>query len=440
MTRVRCEQITKRFGDTVALDAISLDVAPGELFFLLGPSGCGKSTLLRLIAGLLAPTGGRIRFDDRDVTALGTEQRNAVMCFQSYALWPHLTVRENVRFGLDVRGLGRAEQRERVDEVLRLVQMSAYAARKPNELSGGQQQRVALARALVVTPDCLLLDEPLSNLDARLRLEMRGEIRRICKDTGVTTIYVTHEQKEALSIADRVAILDRGRIEQIGAPREVYLRPASRFVAGFIGETNLLAASVVRRDDDGASVELSTPVGTLTSSALPEGPLAAGDAVTLSIRPESIVLDVAGGAANTFPAVFRDSVYLGEIAQHLIAARPAGSPQTTVAGATGSPEAERTGPRATGVPSPAVGAALPTASGAPPAAGGALRLDGTVAPAPGRPPSADRAAPPAPGPAPEPDGTLLKVFELNPRFAVGTDQLQRTTARVDPKDVVVLTR
>jgi len=184
MTRVRCEQITKRFGDTVALDAISLDVEPGELFFLLGPSGCGKSTLLRLIAGLLAPTGGRIRFDDRDVTALGTEQRNAVMCFQSYALWPHLTVRENVRFGLDVRGLGRAEQQRRVDDVLGLVQMAAYAARKPNELSGGQQQRVALARALVVTPDCLLLDEPLSNLDARLRLEMRGEIRRICKDTG----------------------------------------------------------------------------------------------------------------------------------------------------------------------------------------------------------------------------------------------------------------
>jgi iron(III) transport system ATP-binding protein len=173
MTRVRCEQITKRFGDTVALDAISLDVAPGELFFLLGPSGCGKSTLLRLIAGLLGPTGGRIRFDDRDVTALGTEQRNAVMCFQSYALWPHLTVRDNVRFGLDVRGLGRAEQRERVDEVLRLVQMSAYAARKPNELSGGQQQRVALARALVVRPTALL-DAP-SQLDARLRLEMRRD-------------------------------------------------------------------------------------------------------------------------------------------------------------------------------------------------------------------------------------------------------------------------
>lgn len=364
MTRVRCEQITKRFGDTVALDAISLDVEPGELFFLLGPSGCGKSTLLRLIAGLLVPTSGRIRFDDRDVTAFGTEQRNAVMCFQSYALWPHLTVRENVRFGLDVRGLGRAEQQRRVDDVLGLVQMAAYAARKPNELSGGQQQRVALARALVVTPDCLLLDEPLSNLDARLRLEMRGEIRRICKDTGVTTIYVTHEQKEALSIADRVGILDRGQIQQIGAPREVYLRPASRFVAGFIGETNLLAARVANRD--GAKVELLTPLGTLTSTALPAEPLAAGDEVTLSIRPESIVLDVPDAATNAFTAVFRDSVYLGEIAQHHIAIGPAAS--------------------------------LP------------------------------------------PDGTVLKVFELNPRFAGRTDQLQRTTARVDPKDVVVLTR
>jgi iron(III) transport system ATP-binding protein len=392
MTRVRCEQLTRRFGDTVALDAVSLDVAPGELFFLLGPSGCGKSTLLRLIAGLLAPTSGRIRFGERDVTALGTEQRNAVMCFQSYALWPHLTVRENVRFGLDVRRVGRAEQRERVDEVLRLVQMADYAGRKPNELSGGQQQRVALARALVVTPECLLLDEPLSNLDTRLRLEMRGEIRRICKDTGVTTIYVTHEQKEALSIADRLAILDRGRIEQIGAPREVYLRPASRFVAGFIGETNLLAARVVRRE--AASAELSTPLGPLTSTALPEGPLGPGDDVTLSIRPESIALGAPPGGANTVTAVLRGSVYLGELAQHSIA----------VAGGDGDHAAR--------------------ARVAPPA-----------------PPRADAARPPAPGAAPSADGILLKVFELNPRFAARSDdQPERTTARVDPDDVVVLVR
>jgi iron(III) transport system ATP-binding protein len=323
MTRVRCEGISKRFGETIALDGIDLEVEPGELFFLLGPSGCGKSTLLRLVAGLLAPTRGRIWFDDRDVTSLGTERRNAVMCFQSYALWPHLTVRENVRFGLDVRGVPRAGQLGRVDEALRLVQMGAYAARKPNELSGGQQQRVALARALVVTPDCLLLDEPLSNLDARLRLEMRGEIRRICKETGVTTIYVTHEQKEALSIADRMAILDGGRVQQLGAPRDVYLRPASRFVASFIGETNLLTAKVVRRE--GARAELDTPLGPLTSTALPEEAIAPGDAVTLSIRPESVVLDAAEASVNVFAARLRDSVYLGEIAQHRVAAGPAAS-------------------------------------------------------------------------------------------------------------------
>jgi iron(III) transport system ATP-binding protein len=364
MTRVRCQGITRRFGDTLALDAVDLDIGPGELFFLLGPSGCGKSTLLRLIAGLLAPTSGRIRFDDRDVTGLGTEQRNAVMCFQSYALWPHLTVRENVRFGLDVRGRGRAERERRVDEVLGLVQMAAYAARKPNELSGGQQQRVALARALVVTPDCLLLDEPLSNLDARLRLEMRGEIRRICKSSGVTTLYVTHEQKEALSIADRMAILDRGQIQQVGAPREVYLRPASRFVAGFIGETNLLGARVAKRHAD--AVDLLTPLGPLTSTALPPEPVADGDEVTLSIRPESVVLGADGSAVNAFSAIVRESVYLGEIAQHQIDARPlAGAPR---------------------------------------------------------------------------EGAALKVFELNPRLTGRADAPLRTAARVDPHDVVVLTR
>jgi iron(III) transport system ATP-binding protein len=361
MTRVRCEEISKRFGETVALDAVSLEVEPGELFFLLGPSGCGKSTLLRLIAGLLTPTHGRIWFDDRDVTSLGTERRSAVMCFQSYALWPHLTVRENVRFGLDVRGLARAQQQRKVDEALRLVQMAAYAGRKPNELSGGQQQRVALARALVVTPACLLLDEPLSNLDARLRLEMRGEIRRICKETGVTTIYVTHEQKEALSIADRIAILDAGRVQQIGAPRDVYLRPASRFVASFIGETNLLSARVARRD--GASAELDTPLGALTSTALPAEAIAAGDAVTLSIRPESVVFDAADTSVNVFSACLQDSVYLGEIAQHRIAAGPAAS-----------------------------------------------------------------------GPD---DGTVLKVFELNPRMSGPRDQ---RLAKVAPQDVVVLAR
>src|SRR5271155_2730204 len=203
MTAVRLEHINRRFGSTVALDDISLSIAAGELFFILGPSGCGKSTLLRLIAGLHEPTTGQIFFNDRDVTRLGTDKRNAVMCFQSYVLWPHMTVRENVAFGLDVRKVPAAELTTRVDQVLAMVQMTDLADRKPNQLSGGQQQRVALARALAVRPDCLLLDEPLSNLDAKLRNDMRGEIRRICKTSGYTTIYVTHDQKEALSIAER---------------------------------------------------------------------------------------------------------------------------------------------------------------------------------------------------------------------------------------------
>lgn len=234
MTAVRVDKIAKSFGPTVALADISLSVAAGELFFLLGPSGCGKSTLLRIIAGLLEPTSGRIFFNERDVTATPTEQRNAVMCFQSYALWPHMTVRDNVRFGLEVRKMNRADQDRRVEKVLTLVRLDKLGDRKPNQLSGGQQQRVALARALAVKPACLLLDEPLSNLDAKLRQEMRSEIRRICSESGFTTIYVTHDQKEALAIADRIAILNAGRLEQVGTPSQVFHRPSSAFVEEFM--------------------------------------------------------------------------------------------------------------------------------------------------------------------------------------------------------------
>src|SRR4051812_36741975 len=234
MASVRLQQISKLFGQTQALASIDLSIASGEIFFLLGPSGCGKSTLLRIIAGLHEPSGGRVFFDDRDVTSLPTEKRKAVMCFQSYALWPHMTVRENVRFGLNVRHVDKRAQEERINRVLKLVQMDTLADRKPSQLSGGQQQRVALARALAVEPACLLLDEPLSNLDAKLRQEMRGEIRRICKDGGFTTIYVTHDQKEALSIADRIAILNAGRLEQVGTASDVFHRPASAFVAEFM--------------------------------------------------------------------------------------------------------------------------------------------------------------------------------------------------------------
>jgi iron(III) transport system ATP-binding protein len=316
MTAVRLVNITKRFGNTVALDDVSLDIAAGELFFLLGPSGCGKSTLLRLIAGLHEPSSGRVYFNDRDVTPLGTESRNAVMCFQSYALWPHMNVRENIRFGLDVRKVESAEARRRVDEAIDLVQLGRYADRKPNELSGGQQQRVALARALVVRPDCLLLDEPLSNLDAKLRLEMRAEIRRICRASKLTAIYVTHDQKEALSIADRMAVLNFGKIEQIGRPQELYLRPKNKFVANFMGETNFLDGRVV--DSSNGQVIVETPIGRVASAHKPVA-LAPDQRVTISIRPEVIRVGTdANQQSNRFDAIVHDTLYLGEVAQHVV--------------------------------------------------------------------------------------------------------------------------
>ncbi len=317
MTRVRFEHITKQFGPEVAaLDDVNLEIKAGELFFLLGPSGCGKSTLLRLIAGLHEPTGGRIWFNDRDVTALGTEKRNAVMCFQSYALWPHMTVAENVRFGLKVRGSSRVEQASRVAEVLRLVQMQDYAARKPNQLSGGQQQRVALARALAVNPACLLLDEPLSNLDAKLRHEMRGEIRRICKTAGFTTIYVTHDQKEALSVADRIAVMQGGKIVQVGTPGELYHRPVNTFVADFVGHTNLLPAEVLSREGD--TVHVQTPAGRMVARATGEVP----DRVTVSIRPEQMQIARNGHARatgrNRMTGKPLETTFLGEASEHVL--------------------------------------------------------------------------------------------------------------------------
>jgi iron(III) transport system ATP-binding protein len=286
MTAVRLDHVTKRFDDTVALDDVSLTINPGELFFLLGPSGCGKSTLLRLIAGLHEPTSGRLYFNDRDVTPLPTERRNAVMVFQSYALWPHMTVAQNVAFGLDVLGVKGAALTGRVDEVLRLVRMETYADRKPNQLSGGQQQRVALARALAVQPDCLLLDEPLSNLDAQLRHEMRAEIRRICKTAGFTAIYVTHDQKEALSVADRIAVMRDGRLAQVGTPAEIYHRPVSRFVASFIGQTNFLPGTLFDR-----------PAGE-----------------TVSIRPEQLRFAKSGTLSGTLVS----STFLGESSEHVV--------------------------------------------------------------------------------------------------------------------------
>ena len=313
MTAVRFEHISKLFGATRAVDGVSLTIAAGELFFLLGPSGCGKSTLLRLIAGLHEPTSGRIFFNDADVTGLTTDKRNAVMCFQSYALWPHMTVRENVRFGLAVRRLPRDEQDRKIGAVLKLVGMEALAQRKPNELSGGQQQRVALARALVVEPACQLLDEPLSNLDAKLRHGMRSEIRRICKASGFTTVYVTHDQKEALSIADRIAVMKDGKVVQVGTPGELYHRPASSFVADFIGQTNLIRGTVTGREGDRYAIK--TGAGTLYAVA--NGHVPSGE-VVLSIRPEQIRVGSGGGGANRLVGKSVETAFLGEASEHVL--------------------------------------------------------------------------------------------------------------------------
>ncbi len=317
MVALSIRQLSKRFGEQTVLDAIDLRIAAGELFFLLGPSGCGKTTLLRHLAGFLVPDAGAIWFGDQDVTQLPPHRRGTAMMFQSYALWPHLSVAGNIAFGLEERRLSRAEIAARVDEALALVQLGGLGERRIQQLSGGQQQRVALARALVVRPRCLLLDEPLSNLDARLRLEMRVEIRRICKEFGLTAVYVTHDQAEALSMADRLAVMVAGRLAQVGTPREVYRRPLDRRVAAFIGETNLLPARVLARDAGTGVAMAETPAGRLRATVGGHGwQPASGDNAWLSVRPEALRWLPAPEATETLAGVLADAVYLGATAQY----------------------------------------------------------------------------------------------------------------------------
>ena len=315
--QIRVEHLTKRYGDSLALQDVNLTVEDGELFFLLGPSGCGKTTLLRTIAGFESPTRGEIYLGDAPQTGIPPARRNAAMVFQGYALWPHLTVRENVSFGLEMQGISREEREERVTRTLRELQILELAERKPNQLSGGQQQRVALARTLVIHPGVLLLDEPLANLDAKLRRDMRLEIRRICKENHLTGIYVTHDRAEALSMADRLAVLRGGRLEQVGTPREVYRRPRTPFVAEFIGETNLREATLREIREEGAL--LDTPLGPLLSRSLPPE-AAPGMRLVLSLRPEAFRLlspqDAPRKTENTVSVTLKMSEYLGEICQY----------------------------------------------------------------------------------------------------------------------------
>jgi iron(III) transport system ATP-binding protein len=313
MISITIQGFSKRFGSTTALDRIDLKIDAGEIFFLLGPSGCGKTTLLRSIAGFYLPDAGRILFDEEDVSNVPPHLRNTGMMFQSYALWPHLTVAGNIAFGLEERRIAKAEITRRVEEALASVHLEGLGDRRIPQLSGGQQQRVALARALVIRPRCLLLDEPLSNLDAKLRLEMRGEIRRICREAGLTAVYVTHDQKEALSIADRMAVLHGGRLLQVGDPSTVYRRPESRFVADFMGETNFLEGRIASLSGNEATVE--TPLGPFLAQVSSSN-WAPGSPVTLSIRPESWKLSETSSSSNTVSGRISDRIYLGELAQY----------------------------------------------------------------------------------------------------------------------------
>ena len=281
-------RLRKSFGSVVAVDEVSLDVAPGEFVSLLGPSGCGKSTLLRTVAGLVEPDGGQVILAGEDITRVAVHRRNLGLVFQSYALFPHMTVFENVAFGLRRRGVGPAELGPRVERMLELVRLGPLGARHPRELSGGQQQRVALARALVLEPRVLLLDEPLSNLDALLRDEMRVELKRLQERLGTTMIFVTHDQAEALILSDRVVVMEAGRVEQIGRPEEVYRRPATAFVARFLGRANFLAGTVA---ETGATATVVTLDGGLSVVGGPRPGLVCGQPVRVAIRQESIRLE-----------------------------------------------------------------------------------------------------------------------------------------------------
>lgn len=309
MSEIRIEHAKKMYGDTTVIDDLNVTIPDGILFTLLGPSGCGKTTLLRMIAGFNSIEGGDFYFGDQRINNVEPSKRNIGMVFQNYAIFPHLTVKDNVAFGLKQKKVSASHMKTETQKYLKLMQIDEYQDRKPSNLSGGQQQRVALARALAITPEVLLMDEPLSNLDAKLRVDMRQVIREIQHEVGITTVYVTHDQEEAMAISDQIAVMNKGEIQQIGKPKELYHRPSNEFVATFIGRTNVLEANLVNKDGQGVLVfengyELSYPV--LNDHKEQK--------VRVSIRPEEFVRSEDG----EIKAEIVDSLYLGQTTEYIV--------------------------------------------------------------------------------------------------------------------------
>ena len=301
---IQIDNVTKAYGKNIVIQGLSAEIQPGEFFTLLGPSGCGKTTLLRMIIGFNSIEGGEIRVDGKVINQIPTNRRNMGMVFQNYAVFPHMSVRDNVAYGLKTRHVPKAERYKRADEILKLVKIDDYADRMPTQLSGGQQQRVALARAIVIQPEVLLMDEPLSNLDAKLRVEMRNVIKRIQRQVGITTVYVTHDQEEALAISDRIAVMHGGVIQQIGTPKHIYQRPANEFVSSFIGLSNFVDAENQNGTLD-FGCDYRVPMTTLRSDA--------GRKVCVAVRPEEFLIRSAEEPG--IPATVRSSVFLG-MTQH----------------------------------------------------------------------------------------------------------------------------
>ena len=307
--------VVKRFGESVAVNDVSFEVYDGEFLFLIGPSGCGKTTTLRMIGGYETPSSGEISIRGRVMNNVPLDKRNIGMVFQSYALFPHMTVRQNVEFGLKTRGIARAERRERAEGALKLVELDELGDRYPSQLSGGQRQRVALARVIVYEPDILLLDEPLANLDKRLRDVMRIELKKLQEKVGITTLYVTHDQEEALAMADRIAVMDQGNLLQVGAPRDVYNNPKTSFVATFLGETSSFTGLVDGVTDDIAHIVMEEGF----RSAVRHGSdIAKGDRLTISIRPERVRVTREPQTENIFAGTVDFVEYLGAYAVYLI--------------------------------------------------------------------------------------------------------------------------